>query len=76
MGRAPSSNPVDQIKQLYLAATPRTIRRDLTHAIVLLKSLPTEAERERAAVFMDGLSLLRSEWTRPRPSRGVGRKHR
>ena len=76
MGRAPFGNPVEHIRQLSLAATPRTIRRDLARAIALLKSLPTETERERAAVFMAGLSLLRSEWTRPRPSRRVGRTHR
>ena len=51
-----------QIKQLYLNATRQTIRRDLAHAIDILKSMSTDDERERAAVFMDGLSQLRSEW--------------
>jgi len=55
-------NPVDEIKKLYLQATAATIQRDLTRAVTLLKSLATEEERERAAVFMDGLSQMRSEW--------------
>jgi hypothetical protein len=27
-----------------------------------LKSMPTDEERERAAVYMDGLSQMRSDW--------------
>jgi hypothetical protein len=30
--------------------------------VALLKSMPTDEERERAAVYMDGLSQMRSEW--------------
>ena len=56
-------NAVDQIKRLYYAATKATIVRDLEQAIDLLKSLATEEDRERAAVYMDGLSQMRSEWT-------------
>jgi len=59
-----------EIKRLYLQATPASIQRDLVRAIELLKSMPTEEERERAAVYMDGLSQMRSEWlTRRRRSR-------
>jgi hypothetical protein len=53
---------VARIKELYLRATRQSIRRDLAAAIEILKSMETEGERERAAVFMDGLSQLRSEW--------------
>ena len=53
---------IAQIKQIYLAATRHTVRRDLARAIEILKSMGTEDERERAAVFMDGLSQLRSDW--------------
>lgn len=61
-------DPVSEIKQLYHAATRATIQRDLTRAISLLKSLATEEERERVAVYMDGLSQMRSEWgVRPAP---------
>jgi hypothetical protein len=50
------------IKRLYLGATRTTIQRDLERAIAILKSMETEEERERAAVYMDGLSQMRSEW--------------
>ncbi|MFN8059398.1 MAG: hypothetical protein U0Q12_09535 [Vicinamibacterales bacterium] len=52
----------DAIKRLYFGATPATIERDLAKAVALLKTLPDEDERERVAVFMDGLSQMRSEW--------------
>lgn len=51
-----------EIKRIYLKATKATIQRDLEKAIRILKSMETEDERERAAVYMDGLSQLRSEW--------------
>ena len=55
-------DPVAEIKRLYYAATKATIQTDLERAIELMKSLPTDEERERAAVYMDGLSQMRSEW--------------
>jgi hypothetical protein len=57
---------VDEIKRLYYSATEKTIQKDLARAIELLKSLETEEERERAAVYMDGLSQMRSEWAADR----------
>ena len=51
-----------QIKQIYLNATRITIRQDLARAIEILKSMDREDERQRVAVFMDGLSQMRSEW--------------
>jgi hypothetical protein len=68
-GPRPKPDPGDEIRRLYYEATARTIARDLPRAIELFKSLGTEAERERAAVYMDGLSQLRSEWAATRPSR-------
>ena len=53
---------LDEIKRLYYNATRTTIQRDLTRAITLLKSMTDEDERQRAAVYMDGLSQMRSEW--------------
>lgn len=53
---------VAEIRRLYLKATRATIAADLERAIALLKSIESEEERERAAVFMDGLSQMRSEW--------------
>ena len=54
--------PLDEIKQLYFNTTKATIQRDIARAVALLKSMPTEEDRERAAVYMDGLSQMRSEW--------------
>lgn len=61
-------NAVDEIKRLYYRATKATIRQDVERAIDLLKTLPTEEERERVAVYMDGLSQMRSEWASPASS--------
>jgi hypothetical protein len=58
-----------EIKSLYYSATRATIQQDLTRAIDLLKTLPTEEERERVAVYMDGLSQMRSEWSATGPVR-------
>lgn len=73
---------LDELRQLYYRTTAKTIERDLARAIALLRQMP-EAERERAAVFMDGLSQMRSEWSaaRPRPpvvpaGRNAGRRPR
>lgn len=51
-----------EIKRLYYQATKATIQKDLARAIDLLKTLTSEEERERVAVYMDGLSQMRSEW--------------
>jgi hypothetical protein len=53
---------VAEIKRLYYATTKATLLRDLDRAIDLLKGIETEEERERAAVYMDGLSQMRAEW--------------
>ena len=66
--RRPAGTPPDpmqtlaQIREIYFKTTKRTIEHDIVHAIELLKSLPTEDERDKAAVYMDGLSQMRSEW--------------
>jgi len=62
MAQSPKS-PIDEIKRLYFNTTKQTIQKDLARAVQLLKSLPSEEERERAAVYMDGLSQMRSEWS-------------
>ena len=53
-----------EIKRLYYETTRQTIQRDLEKALDLLKSMANEEERERAAVYMDGLSQMRSDWAR------------
>jgi hypothetical protein len=51
-----------RLKALYFGATPATIADALDEAIDALKTLPTEADRERAAVYMEGLAEMRNEW--------------
>ncbi|HWB16178.1 MAG TPA: hypothetical protein VG538_07200 [Vicinamibacterales bacterium] len=53
---------VDAIRRLYFNATRATIQRDLARAIDLFKALASDDERQHAAVYMDGLSEMRSEW--------------
>jgi hypothetical protein len=53
-----------EIKRLYYQTSRATIQRDLAKAIDLVKSMASEEERERAAVYMDGLSQMRSDWAR------------
>jgi hypothetical protein len=69
---------VAEIKRLYLHATRSSIGRDLGRAVELLKSMGTEEERQRAAVYMDGLSQMRSEWALRggRGKKGDGRQGR
>ena len=52
------------IRRIYFSTTRRTIQHDLTYAIKLLRSLPTEGDREKATVYMDGLSQMRSTWSK------------
>jgi len=77
---------IDEIKRLYYEATKATIGRDIERAIDLLKSLPDDDARQRAAVYMDGLSQMRSEWAqanrggvspspRSKPYRPTGSSH-
>jgi hypothetical protein len=56
-------DPLTEIRQLYFNTTRATIDRDLTRAIELLKALPDEETRQRAAVYMDGLAEMRKEWS-------------
>jgi hypothetical protein len=64
----PARDPLAELRRLYFRTSPATVQRDLMAAIALFKRLTTEEQRERAAVYMDGLSQLRSEWAgRSRP---------
>jgi len=62
--------PLEQIRRLYFRTSKGTVRQDLTRAIQLFKTLKTDDERERAAVYMDGLSQMRSEWAAGTRSKG------
>ena len=58
-----------EIKRLYYQTSRATINQDFAKAVDLLKSLGSEEERERAAVYMDGLAQMRSDWARSRPQK-------
>ena len=60
--KEPRMDPLAEIKHLYYHATKATIRKDLARAVALLKAMSSDDDRERAAVYMDGLSQMRSEW--------------
>jgi len=65
--RQPASDPrqaLAEIRTIYFRTSKKTIEHDLAHAIELLKTLPSEEEREKARVYMDGLAQMRSEWSR------------
>jgi hypothetical protein len=51
-----------EIRRMYYRTTRQTIEGDLAKALDLLKSLSSEEERERAAVYMDGLAQMRADW--------------
>ena len=73
-------SPIEEIKRLYYRTTEATVERDLARAIELLKTLPDESSRARAAVYMDGLSQMRSEWRlaqrRAKRRKALGKKKR
>jgi hypothetical protein len=63
-GSADSQAALAEIRQIYFKTTKRTIQHDIAHAIELLKSMPSEEERDKAAVYMEGLAQMRAEWAR------------
>ena len=69
---------LESIRRLYFRTTEATVERDLARAIELFKTLTDEASRQQAAVYMDGLSQMRSEWRLARRRRRTagGRKKR
>ena len=61
-GPAEPKAALAELREIYFRTTKRTIAHDFEHAIELLKSLPTEEEREKATVYMEGIAQLRKEW--------------
>lgn len=59
----PLLDPFDEIKQIYYSTTRETIERDLARALELLRQMPDDEARQRAAGLMHGLSDLKREWT-------------
>ena len=62
---------IGEIRRLYFKATAATILNDFERAIDLLKTLETDAERQRATVYMEGLAEMRKEF---RPKQGPVRR--
>ncbi len=61
-----ADDKIAEIKRLYFRASRQTIEADLERALQLLKSMNSEEERERATVFMEGLTEMRRDWLRPK----------
>jgi hypothetical protein len=55
-------DPLEEIRRIYFRTKRATIERDFARALELLKAMPDETSRERAAVFMHGLQEMRKEW--------------
>ena len=53
-----------EIRRLYFSTTKQTIQNDLAKALDLLKSMPSEEDRERATVYMEGLAQTRADWSK------------
>ena len=60
------SDPLSAIKRLYFSTSKATITRDFDEAVDLMTSMANEEERERAAVYMEGLAQMRAEWSKER----------
>jgi hypothetical protein len=58
-----------EIRRLYFSTTKQTIQEDLAKALDLLKSMPSEEERERATVYMEGMAQMRADWGRQKRKR-------
>ena len=69
-----------ELRRIYFKTTKQTIEHDFAHAIALAKSIESEADREKASVFMEGINELRKEWTPktkgPKGPKGSPRKKR
>ncbi len=53
---------LERLKELYYRTTQATIEAAFDEAIDLMKTMPSEEDRERAAVYMEGLAEMRHEW--------------
>jgi len=63
---------LERLKALYFGATAATIGDAFDEAIDLLKTLPDEEARERAAVYMEGLAEMKREFaSSPRKKSGA-----
>jgi len=63
---------LEQLRAIYFNATQSTIGDDFGHAIDLFKQLTSDEDREKAAVFMEGIAEMRREWGADSGGRGKG----
>jgi hypothetical protein len=67
-----------ELRHIYFNTTRQTIQHDFDHAIDLLKTLPTEEDREKATVYMEGIAQMRKDWTpkarKPAPAKTPRRR--
>ena len=68
-----ADDKLTEIRRLYFRTTRQSIQEDLTKALDLLKSMASEAERERATVYMEGMAQMRADWSTGKKKR-KGRK--
>lgn len=68
-GPPDSEAAIAEIRRIYFKTTRQTIEHDFAHAIELLRSLPTEEERERATVYMEGIAQMRKDWAGKKKSK-------
>ena len=61
-GAPDAAAAIAEIRRIYFKTTRQTIEHDFAHAIELLKTLPTEEDRERATVYMEGIAQMRKDW--------------
>jgi hypothetical protein len=66
-----TDDKIAEIRRLYFSTKKETIERDLDKALDLLKSLPSEEDRERATVYMDGLNEMRRDWAPKKKGKGA-----
>ena len=69
-GPPDSAAALAEIRRIYFKTTRKTIDHDLAHAIELLKSLPSEDDREKATVYMQGLAEMQKNWAKKKPKSG------
>ena len=66
-GAADPAATLAELRRIYFKTTKKTIDHDFAHAIALLKSIASEDDRQKASVFMEGISELRKEWAPKAP---------
>ena len=65
---------IAEIRRLYFSTTRQSIQHDLEKALDLLKSIPSEDERERTTVYMEGMAQMRRDWAGSKKKRAKGKK--